>query len=67
MKIKLNTGEIVDERLNKAQRLIRLGRATVYIAPIKPKKKAKKEKKIEDKTTKRQEYSTEKVQEWGDN
>ncbi|MDD5551206.1 MAG: hypothetical protein PHS34_08105 [Candidatus Omnitrophica bacterium] len=41
MKIKLNSGEVVEERLNKAQRLIRLGKATVYIEPekkVEPKK-----------------------------
>ena len=75
MKIKLNSGEVVEERLNRAQRLIRLGKATVYIEPIKPKVKIKKikkaeekeeaeEKKIEDTTVEGQEYSTEKIQEW---
>ncbi len=66
MKIQLNnSGQVIDERLNRAQRLIRLGLATVYIEPVKPKiKKVKKEKNIEDTTIEGQEYSSEKIQEW---
>jgi hypothetical protein len=40
MKI-LYKGQILDERLNRAQRLIRLGLATIYIEPVKPKKEKK--------------------------
>ncbi len=69
MKIQLNnSGQVIDERLNRAQRLIRLGLATVYIEPVKPKiKKVKKEKNIEDKITTEQEYSTKKIPSWRDN
>jgi hypothetical protein len=76
MKITLNnSGQVIDERLNRAQRLIRLGLATVYIEPIKPKVKIKKikkaeekeeagGKKIEDTAVAKQEYSSEPVQNW---
>jgi len=37
MKI-LYKSQIIDERLNRAQRLIRLGLATIYIEPVKPKR-----------------------------
>jgi hypothetical protein len=80
MKIKFkNTNQVIDERLNRAQRLIRLGLAEIYVEPIRPPKpvaKIKKIKKIEEETeekksegtfTSGQEYSTEAVSNWGNN